>query len=73
MNGFLPNLAGPDGALIFLVVLLLFGAKKLPELLKEKSEPTEEAERNLRKCDAIAVILMFLIVALFVVAVLQGY
>ncbi|MHA3773162.1 Sec-independent protein translocase subunit TatA/TatB [Verrucomicrobiota bacterium sgz303538] len=30
----LPNLAGPDGLVIFLIILLLFGAKKLPELAK---------------------------------------
>jgi sec-independent protein translocase protein TatA len=30
----LPNLAGGDGLLILLVVLVLFGAKKLPELAK---------------------------------------
>jgi len=28
------NLGGPDGLLIFLALLLLFGAKKLPELAK---------------------------------------
>lgn len=30
----LPNLAGPDGLIIFLIILLLFGAKKLPELAR---------------------------------------
>ena len=36
MNFFalLPNLAGPDGLIIFLIILLLFGAKKLPELAR---------------------------------------
>ena len=30
----LPNLAGPDGLIIFMIILLLFGAKKLPELAR---------------------------------------
>jgi len=28
----LPNLAGPEGLIILVVVLLLFGGKKLPEV-----------------------------------------
>ena len=39
---FLPNLAGPDGILILLVVLLLFGAKKLPELAKGMGQAVRE-------------------------------
>ena len=31
---FLPNLGGPEIAIIFVVILLLFGAKKLPELAR---------------------------------------
>lgn len=30
----LPNLAGPDGLIILMIILLLFGAKKLPELAR---------------------------------------
>jgi sec-independent protein translocase protein TatA len=39
---FLPNLAGPDGILILIVVLLLFGAKKLPELAKGMGQAVRE-------------------------------
>jgi len=39
---FLPNLAGPDGILILLIVLLLFGAKKLPELGKGMVQAVRE-------------------------------
>jgi len=39
---FLPNLAGPDGILILLIVLLLFGAKKLPELAKGMGQAVRE-------------------------------
>ena len=31
---FLPNLGGPEIAVIFILVLLLFGAKKIPELAR---------------------------------------
>ena len=31
---FLPNLGGPEIFIIFVVVLLLFGAKKIPELAR---------------------------------------
>lgn len=30
----IPNIGGPEFIIIFLIVLLLFGAKKLPELAK---------------------------------------
>jgi sec-independent protein translocase protein TatA len=52
----LPNLAGPDGLIIFLVILLLFGAKKLPELakglgqaVKEFSKAKDEIEREVTR------------------------
>jgi sec-independent protein translocase protein TatA len=32
--GIIPGLGGPEAAVIFVLVLLLFGAKKLPELAK---------------------------------------
>lgn len=38
----LPNIAGPDGMLILLIVLLLFGAKKLPELAKGMGQAVRE-------------------------------
>ena len=39
---FISNLAGPDMILILLVVLLLFGAKKLPELAKGMGQAMRE-------------------------------
>ena len=48
------NLVGPDMMVIFLIVLLLFGAKKLPELargmgraVKEFSTARDEIEKEL--------------------------
>jgi sec-independent protein translocase protein TatA len=48
------NLFGPDMMIVFLIVLLLFGAKKLPELargmgraVKEFSAARDEIEREL--------------------------
>jgi sec-independent protein translocase protein TatA len=48
------NLVGPDMMVIFLIVLLLFGAKKLPELargmgraVKEFSSARDEIEKEL--------------------------
>jgi TatA/E family protein of Tat protein translocase len=48
------NLMGPDLMVIFLIVLLLFGAKKLPELargmgraVKEFGAARDEVEREL--------------------------
>jgi len=50
------NLMGPDMMVILLIVLLLFGAKKLPELargmgkaVKEFSSARDEIERELTK------------------------
>lgn len=39
---FLPNLAGPDGIIILIIVLLLFGAKKLPELARGMGQAVRE-------------------------------
>jgi len=39
---FLPNLAGPDGIMILIIVLLLFGAKKLPELARGMGQAVRE-------------------------------
>src|SRR5438270_12664966 len=50
------NLAGPDMIVILLIVLLLYGAKKLPELargmgraVKEFGAARDEIERELRQ------------------------
>ena len=50
------NLLGPDMMVILLIVLLLFGAKKLPELargmgraVKEFGAARDEVERELRQ------------------------
>lgn len=55
------TLGGPEILLLFLVVVLLFGAKKLPELArglgKAKSEfqkATDEAEKEIKKVDPTA-------------------
>jgi sec-independent protein translocase protein TatA len=52
------NLAGPDLIVILLIVLLLFGSKKLPELargmgqaVKEFNKAKDEIERELTKSD----------------------
>ena len=53
------NLAGPDMIVVLLIVLLLFGAKKLPELargmgraVKEFSAARDEIERGLGQSGA---------------------
>ena len=53
------NLVGPDMMVLLLIVLLLFGAKKLPELargmgraVKEFSAARDEIERGLGQSDA---------------------
>jgi sec-independent protein translocase protein TatA len=38
----LPNLAGPDMLLIFFIVLIMFGAKKLPELARGMGQAVRE-------------------------------
>ncbi|MFP4156723.1 MAG: twin-arginine translocase TatA/TatE family subunit [Opitutales bacterium] len=54
-TAFIQNLNGPEIFLIFLVVLLLFGAKRLPELfrsfgksIKEFKKATSEIEDDIR-------------------------
>jgi sec-independent protein translocase protein TatA len=39
------NLAGPDLIVIFFIILLLFGAKKLPELAKGLGQAVKEFSR----------------------------
>jgi len=53
------NLVGPDMVVVFLIVLLLFGAKKLPELargmgraVKEFSAARDEIEKELTQPDS---------------------
>ena len=53
------NFAGPDMIIILLIVLLLFGAKKLPDLargmgraVKEFSEARDEVKKGLGPSDA---------------------
>lgn len=41
----LPNLFGPDGLVLFLIILLLFGAKKLPELARGLGQAVREFSR----------------------------
>lgn len=38
----LPNLAGPDMLIIFFIVLIMFGAKKLPELARGMGQAVRE-------------------------------
>ena len=52
---FLQNINGPEILLIFLIVLLLFGAKRLPELfrsfgksIREFKKATTEIEEDIR-------------------------
>jgi sec-independent protein translocase protein TatA len=52
----LPNLFGSDGLIIFLILLLLFGAKRLPELAKglgsavrEFSKAKDEIEHEITR------------------------
>ncbi len=52
----LPNLFGGDGLIIFLILLLLFGAKRLPELAKglgsavrEFSKAKDEIEHEITR------------------------
>jgi sec-independent protein translocase protein TatA len=56
------NLAGPDLLIILLIVLLLFGAKKLPELargmgqaVREFNKAKDEFERELTKPNEVTV------------------
>ena len=42
----LPNLAGPQGWIILVVVLLLFGGKKLPEVGRSIGESMREFNKG---------------------------
>jgi sec-independent protein translocase protein TatA len=42
---FLPNLGGPDLIIILLIILVLFGAKKLPELAKGLGSAIKEFQK----------------------------
>ena len=42
---FLPNLGGPDLIVILLIILVLFGAKKLPELAKGLGSAIKEFQK----------------------------
>jgi len=42
---FLPNLGGPDLIIILLIVLVLFGAKKLPELARGMGSAIKEFQK----------------------------
>jgi sec-independent protein translocase protein TatA len=43
---FINNIAGPQGWIILLVVVLLFGAKKLPELAKAVGQSMKEFQKG---------------------------
>lgn len=45
MLAFLPNLGPSEGILIFVLILLLFGAKKLPELARGVGKSMGEFKR----------------------------
>jgi sec-independent protein translocase protein TatA len=42
---FLPNLGGPDLIIILVIILVLFGAKKLPELAKGMGSAIKEFQK----------------------------
>ena len=55
---FLTNMMGADGLMIFFIILLLFGAKKLPELargmgqaVREFNKAKDELEREITRSD----------------------
>jgi sec-independent protein translocase protein TatA len=43
---FINNIAGPQGWIILLLVVLLFGAKKLPELAKAVGQSMKEFQKG---------------------------
>ena len=43
---FISNLAGPQGLIIMMVILLLFGAKRLPELGKSLGETVRQFSKG---------------------------
>ncbi len=55
---FLPNLGGPEMMVIFVIILLLFGAKKIPELARglgksmgEFKKAREDFEREISRSE----------------------
>ncbi len=49
MLAFLPNLGGPEILIIFLVVLFLFGSKKIPDLARGLGKTKGEFEKARRE------------------------
>ena len=49
---FINNLAGPQGWIILLIVVLLFGAKKLPELGKSLGQTVREFSKGKDEAEA---------------------
>lgn len=45
----MPNLGGPELLIILVVVLLLFGAKKLPDLARSVGRSTSEFKKGVRE------------------------
>lgn len=43
----MPNLGAPELIIIFLIILLLFGAKKLPELARTIGSSAKELKKGL--------------------------
>ena len=48
---FISNLAGPQGLIIIMVIMLLFGAKRLPELGKSLGETMREFTKGREKAE----------------------
>lgn len=55
---FLPNIGGPEMMVIFVIILLLFGAKKIPELARglgksmgEFKKAREDFEREISRSE----------------------
>ena len=47
----LPNLAGPDGLIILLLLVFFFGAKKLPEMAKGLGSAIREFSKAKNETD----------------------
>lgn len=47
----MPNLGAPELIIIFLIILLLFGAKKLPELARTLGSSAKELKKGLADDD----------------------
>ena len=65
------DLAGPDLIIILLIVVLLFGAKKLPELsnVADQSEEGRNRKRDYAKINTLLTIIV-LLAAFFLLSVL---